>query len=442
MTSKLRIYTIITTFFPDVGGAETQTLAQCQRLQKLGHETQVVTFCHSKDWPKHENIQGIPTLRVGRLLLGRRRHWQPILRRFLYFFAIILLCWTIWHHRKNFDILQVCQCSVLVLPLSLLCLLLKKPMTIVVISSGAEKPTKTNEAATLLAGPLDPNAPWLRIDGRTWIDGDLYGLQRAGKLVVQGTRLLLKHAGAVMIVLSTRMSRYLQTNGFDLPGTELIPNGVDIQRFQPENLNTIDTASEHTVTCVSKLRYEKGIDVLLQAWRIVQAQEPTARLVIVGDGPIHKQLERLAQELQIAQSVEFTGLKSDVPQQLQRGLINILPSRWEGMPNALLEAMASGRACIATHVSGSEDLIEPGINGLLVESEQYEHMAQAILTLLHNPTLARRYGQAARHKVEQEYTLEYVTNRYIEVYRRITKTRDVLPETITTREKLLSGPLV
>ena len=106
-------------------------------------------------------------------------------------------------------------------------------MTIVVISAGAEKPSKTSEAARLLAGPLDPNTPWLQVDGKTWIDGDLYGLQSAGTIVVKVTRWLLKQVRAVVIVLSTRTEGYLRKNGFDLPGTQIIPNGVDITRFQP-----------------------------------------------------------------------------------------------------------------------------------------------------------------------------------------------------------------
>jgi glycosyltransferase involved in cell wall biosynthesis len=157
----------------------------------------------------------------------------------------------------------------------------------------------------------------------------------------------------------------------------------------------------------------------------VQKQKPEARLILVGDGPSEAQLKRLARELNILKSVEFAGQQSDVAGQLHRANIGILPSRWEGMPNALLEYMASGLASIATRVSGSEDLIQPGANGLLVESEDYVEMAQALLTLLGNAELIQKYGAAARQTVEQAYTIDYVTKRYLEVYQRLVARQNI-----------------
>ncbi len=421
---KPRIYTIITTFLPSVGGAETQTLAQSQRLLEVGHDVHIVTFRHRHAWSKRETIKGVPVIRVAGALLGRRHNLPRPVRQLLYLFAMLVMSWTIWSHRNEFDVLQVCQFSLLVLPLALVCRLAKKPMTIIVISAGAEKASKTSGAARLSAGPLDPNLPWLKVEGRTWIDGDLYGLKRAGEHVIRLTRALLDQAGTIIIVLSSRMLQYLQDNDFDLPGTRLIPNGVDINRFQP-GVEDVDVERwARTVVCVSKARYEKGLDILLQAWRLVQEQQEEARLVIVGSGPLQERLKQMASALEISQSVEFAGLRTDVPEQLHRGLIGILPSRWEGMPNALLEAMASGQACVATRVSGSEDLIKHGVNGLLVESENYQEMAQALVTLLQDTPLAQKYGEAARRTVEQEYTLDHVLDMYTAVYQSLIKGHD------------------
>ncbi|GAC1367308.1 MAG: hypothetical protein NVS2B12_09870 [Ktedonobacteraceae bacterium] len=437
MAQKPRIYIAISTFSPYVGGAETQTLAQSQRLMEAGHKVQVVTFRHKHFWTPRETVKGVPVIRLAGLLLGRREKLPRPVQQVLYLIAMLIMSWTIWRHRKEFDVLQVCQFSLLVLPLAIVCRLAKKPMTIVVISAGAEKPTKTNRAAKLIAGPLDPNLPWLQVDGKTWIDGDLYGLKSAGTYVVDYTRTLLKQIGAVIIVLSSRTLRYLKENDFDLPGTQLIPNGVDIARFQPALADGDIAQRARTVVCVSKARYEKGLDVLLQAWHLVHKQQPEAKLVIVGSGPVQKQLEQLASALEITQSVEFAGLQSDVPGQLHRGLIGILPSRWEGMPNALLEAMASGLACIATRVSGSEDLIQHGANGLLVESENYEEMAEALLTLLEDTALAQKYGAAARVTIEEGYTLEHVLNMYTAIYQRLTVDQKQLPAPLELQETTL-----
>jgi glycosyltransferase involved in cell wall biosynthesis len=175
----------------------------------------------------------------------------------------------------------------------------------------------------------------------------------------------------------------------------------------------------HTVICTSRLSYQKGIDVLLQAWKLVLEQLPQARLILVGSGDLQPQLRRMARELRIVESVEFAGLQSDVTAQFHRGGMAVLPSRCEGMSNALLEAMSCGLPCIATRVSGSEDLITHGINGLLVEPEDYGGLAQALLTLLRDPLLAQRYAQAARATIEKHFSLNEVADKYVELYRQM-----------------------
>lgn len=424
---KPRIYVVISTFLPYVGGAEMQTLAKCQRLRENGNKVRIVTFRHQKDWKVREEVKGVQTIRVAGALLGGREKYPRPIQQFLYLLATFVMCWTIWDHRENFDVLLVCQLNVLTLPLSLVCLLAKKPMTIIVISAGTDKADLKAEPR-LLAGPLDPNQEWLKVDSQGWINGgDLQGLERKGKLGLKLTRTFLYRAKAVAIVLSTRTQRYLKEHGFDQLEVERIPNGVDVVRFHPAPAVSPEEEQKKNlrVICVSRLRHEKGNDVLLQAWHLVQKQKPEARLILVGDGPSEAQLKRLARELNILESVEFAGQQSDIPAQLHRASIGILPSRWEGMPNALLEYMASGLASIATRVSGSEDLIQPGVNGLLVESEDYKGMAEALLTLLGNGELIQRYGAAARQTVEQSYTIEYVTKRYLEVYQRLAKCQDI-----------------
>ncbi len=435
MIKQVRIYVAITTFSPLVGGAETQTLAQCQLLRELDYDVQVVTFRHNKEWASYEEVRGVPVHRVAGVLLGNRMGWPRLLQRFAYLLAMLVMSWKLWHERKNYDILQVCQFSLLVLPLAFMCRLARKPMTIVVISAGAGKPTKTDVSAALLAGPLDPSTPWLQVDGKTWIDGDLYGLEQAGPFLVQYIRSLLRRMGAVVIVLSTRMQRYLIDHHFYLPGTRLIPNGVDTVIFQPIPDDGFHEKRTQTVVCVSKLRYEKGIDVLLQAWRLIHEQVPEAQLILVGSGPIQPQLMQLAAALEISESVEFAGLQSNVPAQFQRGTIAILPSRWEGMSNALLEAMACGMACVATRVSGSEDLIQEGSNGLLVEPDDYEAMAQALLALLQDPERTALYGKAARVTVEQHYTLEQIIALYTDIYHHLITPKSQTTEKITASER-------
>jgi glycosyltransferase involved in cell wall biosynthesis len=330
---------------------------------------------------------------------------------------LMVLGWTLWLHRRHYDILHVYQLTLLALPTALVCRLNGKAMVIVVCSANSGKVARSQNKASLVAGPLVATLPWLQVEVDAKNFGDLKDLERLGKPVVQLTRSLLQSIGASVIVLSSRMQRYLTEQDFHLPGTHRIPNGVDITRFTPPRISL--DARAQVVVCISRLSYEKGIDVLLQAWHLVHKQAPQARLIIVGGGPIQARLERLAQALDNLGSVEFAGAQSDIQAQLHRGSLAVLPSRWEGMPNAVLEAMACGMPCVATRVSGSEDIILHGVNGLLVEPEDYQGMAQALLTLLRDPGLVQKYGQAARATIEQHYSLEDITDTYIELYRSI-----------------------
>jgi glycosyltransferase involved in cell wall biosynthesis len=441
-----RIYIVTPTFLPSVGGAEKQAFAQSHSLRERGYETTIVTFRRKRTWLRHELIEGVPVIRVaGMLLEGREKLPRP-LQKLLYLVAMLVMGWTLWRRRQRYDILHVYKLSVLTLPVALVCRLAGKRMLVAVRSADSDKATSSHSKASLLAGPLDPTTPWLQVDerlqatGRVKANSDLEVLAAMGKPVVRFLSSLLYRTHAVVVVLSSRMKSSLAKHGFNVPDVELIPNGVDITRFNPAQVDSSSDGREQVVICVSGLRYEKGVDVLLQAWHLVQQQAPQARLIIVGAGSLQFQLECMAKALDIATSVEFTGLQTDVPAQLHRGGLAVLPSRWEGMPNALLEAMACGLPCVATRVSGSEDIIQHGVNGLLVEPEDYQGMAQALLTLLRDPVLTRKYGQTARKTVERYYSLERIMDKYVELYHKITDGRwQVVEDTPTSKTYHLSS---
>ncbi|HEY6286782.1 MAG TPA: glycosyltransferase family 4 protein, partial [Ktedonobacteraceae bacterium] len=420
--SDPRIYILIDTFHPYVGGAEKQALAQGQSLRKRGYEVTIITFRYERAWPRREVIEGVPVIRVAGMLLGGRKRLSRILQRLLYLLAMVLLSWTLWHHRRYYDVLHVYQLSLLSVPAALVCLLTNKPMIIAVRSAGSGSAKKPDNRASPITGFPDSTALSQQVIRQSLIGTDLDGLEHFGKLVKWFTCSLLLKIHAVIVTLSSRMTSHLADHGFRQFDTQLIPNGVNITRFQPTPVETSIDERARVVICVSQLRFEKGIDILLQAWQMVQeylSQPSHVRLVIVGSGPMRTQFEAMVKVLDIDSSVEFTGLQSDVPAQLHRGNLAVLPSRWEGMPNAVLEAMACGLPCVATRVSGSEDIIQHGVNGLLVEPEDYQGLAQGLLTLLCNPALARQYGSAARTTIEQHYSLEHITDRYVELYQRI-----------------------
>ena len=168
----------------------------------------------------------------------------------------------------------------------------------------------------------------------------------------------------------------------------LIPNGVDVERFHPLEETTTTGERTEVAVCVARMRYEKGIDVLLQAWSIVQRELPQARLVLVGRGQFKRHCKKWQRPWVLQRALSLWDCRKMCQRSYTAG-------RWPpslalgGAMNALLEEMACGLACVATRVSGSEDAIQHGVNGLLVEPEDYRGMAQALLTLLRDPALAR-----------------------------------------------------
>ena len=419
MLSKPRIYIAIATFFPWVGGAEKQALVQAQSLCKRGYAVTIITFRHYRNWLPNEVIEGVPVIRVAGSLLGDRKKLPVLLQKLFYLIAMAVMGLVLWRHRQYYDVLHVYQLNLLALPTAVACRFTGKPMIIAIRSMGPSKEASMHNKNALIAGSLNATAPWLQVDRTTQFGGDLEDLERLGKPAVRFTRSLLDHRQTVVVILSARMKAYLAAHNFHVSNVQLIPNGVDITRFNPRKVDTPIVERARVVVCISRLSHEKGIDMLLQAWHLVHKRLPEAKLIIVGNGPLQAQLECMAQALGITGSVEFAGLQSDVPAQLHRGGLAVLPSHCEGMPNAILEAMACGLPCVATRVSGSEDIIQHGVNGLVVEPGDYESMAEALLNLLRDPVLAKKYGDAARIRIEQHYSLEHITDMYVELYQRI-----------------------
>jgi glycosyltransferase involved in cell wall biosynthesis len=366
-------------------------------------------------------IEEVPVIRVAGKLLGDREKLPRPLQRFLYLLALLVLGWTLWRHRHSYDIVHLYHLSLEVLPVAFACRLTGKPLIVSVRSAGSS----TKPYITPAAGSTHSAPPPMCFERKSRRGGDIEALARFGKPAVLLARRLLQRTGAVVVVLSSRMKSYLAEYSFHPLPVQLIPNGVDIKRFHPLNTSPNRSETNVSVVCVSRLRPEKGIDVLLRAWKIVCMQMPLARLIIVGNGPLQSQLKHMAEELDISDTVEFTGLQSDIAAQFHRGDLAVLPSLYEGMPNALLEAMACGLPCVATWVSGSEDIIQQGMNGLLVEPGDYQGLAEALLTLMYSPERMQSYGCVARATIEAHYSIERVTDLYVELYQHIADRRGV-----------------
>lgn len=391
-----RLFFVIDTFLPLVGGAEKQAFQQASYLHARHFAVTIVTMRYRRDWLVNENLQGVPVRRVAGMVLAWREHAPGLLRRLCYLLALVALTWRLWRCRHEYDILHVFQLTLFALPALLVCRLARKQLVI----------SMRNDAATRREGDIVGKC---RVQTRA----DLEALERLGRPMLRWIEHQLQLVGARLVVLSSQMYTSLKRSGLEGKEVLLIPNGVDTLCFQPW---PEQRDARPLVVCVAKMRYQKGIDLLLRAWQQVIREIPSARLLLLGDGPLLSALESLAESLEITSSVEFTGFCANVVPYLQRARIAVLPSRWEGMPNALLETMACGLACVATRVSGSADLLQEDAYGLLVEPEDVPGLVDALVRLLRKPDLVQRYGQLARQRVEEQYSFQHVMEQHLKLY--------------------------
>jgi len=200
-----------------------------------------------------------------------------------------------------------------------------------------------------------------------------------------------------------------------------IPNGVEVSRFArgaPVGFRSQIGArdGEVLVTYVGRLERQKGVDVMLCAGAKALRHKGDLRFLVVGAGPDRSAFEVLAARLGIAGHVDFLGWRPDVPDILAASDIFVLPSRWEGMPNALLEAMASGTASVASDVEGVRELIEPGRSGLVVLPGDADALAGAVVSLARDEGLRKRLGAAARRSVTEHFDIGSVVQQYVRLY--------------------------
>ncbi|MFF3937849.1 glycosyltransferase [Streptomyces phaeofaciens] len=202
----------------------------------------------------------------------------------------------------------------------------------------------------------------------------------------------------------------------------VVPNGVDPERFRPGPagparaalLPDLDPAAP-LVVCVGRLCRQKGQDVLLRAWADVVRQAPGARLVLVGDGPDRAALRSLA-----PRSVVFAGTAADPAPWYRAADLVVLPSRWEGMALAPLEALACGRAVVLTEVDGArESLPADLVPHCLVPADDPKALAGAVTALLADPSLRASLGHRGSRHVLSTHDVRRTAEAVADLYREL-----------------------
>src|SRR5579859_7741593 len=438
----LHVFILAFLFRPAIGGAEMQAEKHARQLLKLGHKVTVLTLQFHKSWTADEILDGLHVLRIGGSF---RRDGQLRIGRFGIILINFVLLLKLWRLRHQFDLIHSMQFSTMSATATFICKLMHKPIVISIQSAGPDEKQALRHAqqgVSLMADTLQ-GADYLTVNARNWVAGDLASIQKS--IIIGGKQLsaFLKSSHAYYQALSTRSRSYLISNGFRPEQIVIIPNGVDTEKYQPAT-RPDPAKPERDIICVARLEYPKGTDVLLHAWgRLMNAPagwraELKPRLRIAGGGEFRPQMERIVRELGIQDSVEFLGMRRDVLDLLHQAWGFVLPSRWEGMPNALVEAMACGLPCVATCVSGSEDLITHGVNGLLVPPEEPAEMAQALRCIIEDSVLAEQLAHEARATIVRNYQISSIVERCLRLYRQLlTSGKQAIPHTLEQEVKNL-----
>jgi glycosyltransferase involved in cell wall biosynthesis len=365
-----------------VGGAARQAVKLSQVLRSRGVETYILTHRPRPRFPSHEVVDEVPVRYVDSLywLLHRKglRRLEAILR------LGVLVAYLV-RQRRAYDIIHIhTGATVTALAGVLAGRWLGKPTVLKITNSGALN------------------------DFHRFREG--CGLPAPNRLAA-----LLRSATRV-VTLNVEAAHELAAEGFDPQQIVHIPNGVEVNRILPKSCYKGD-APPH-LTYIGRLHVSKGLDVLLETL----AQLPSGldwRLTLVGDGPARAALTRQAKRLGLEDRVVFTGEVSDVRPYLQAADIFVLLSSAEGISNALLEAMAAGLVCVAADNAGNRRVLTHNQTGMLVPLGDTGVLTRVLASVLVDPRLRERLGQAARRFVEANFSLSRVTEAYLALYQRL-----------------------
>jgi glycosyltransferase involved in cell wall biosynthesis len=356
---------------PSIGGVERQSHLLARGLMLRGHQVRVIA-ARLPGFPAAEEVDSI---RIQRVSAGSGSRWQKMAT----YVAGMLLAtrqsgaWA--------DVIHVQQVLYPAAAMALLASAYRKPL--VVTNAGS---------------------------------GDFGGVQLMRRLPLGRLSLGLIARAAYGVSLNAEMTHEMQDAGFrrlrQIPnGVELPPETTPEMRMMARQNLGIDGLM---VLYVGRLEQEKGVDLLIRAWQ--QVEVPGVKLIIVGDGPERDSFARLARSAPGQRAIDLAGPTTDVRTYFQAADLFVLPSRSEGISYALLEAMASGLAVVATDVGGNREVICDASVGTLVRPLDPPALTEAVTRLLLSQEIRKANGAAARAHVQSSYSAERMVAAYEQLY--------------------------
>jgi len=226
----------------------------------------------------------------------------------------------------------------------------------------------------------------------------------------------------VVVAFSNGHAKHLREVGIAKKRIRIIQNAIDISKmndhvkrakikrmemgFSPEDL---------VIATAGRLSPEKAQEDLIMAYSRIQPQFPHLELLLLGDGSLRRPLEQLVHGKDIP-NVHFLGFRRDIDEIMATVDVFVLPSLTEGLPNVILEAFACKKSVVSTSVGGVPELVDHGINGLLVQPARPDLLAESIVKCISATDTMRKMGEAGFHKVKSEFTLEVQPTMLEEIY--------------------------
>lgn len=368
---------VLSDYFPPHigGGVERAAYELSRRIAAQGHHVTVLTL-NTRKAPARESMEGMAVIRVDSLDLTKTLGIQLGLS-----FAALPALWRLLKPGR-WDLIHAHS---LFFQLSLVGVLLARLRGIPVVTTAHLGPARD-------------------LGGRYGLLSSLYE-QTLGRAVLKcSTR---------VIGVSEAVARHVRGLGSAAAKTVAIPNGVDVEAFKPRR----GAGKGETVIFVGRLIFNKGPQFLVEALPAVATRFPEARFQLIGEGPLRSELETRVARAGLGERVRFLGEREDVPALLAEGDLLVRPSLLEGLPLAVLEAMACGLPIIATPVGGTPEVVKDGVNGFLVKPGDVSQLTERLCDLLADAALRRKMGRANRSLVEQGYSWDEIATRTLAVYR-------------------------
>jgi glycogen synthase len=231
-----------------------------------------------------------------------------------------------------------------------------------------------------------------------------------------------EHSAEAVLVITPRLCRLLVSDGIHETRIHVIPPGVNPSLFEGPFEDPFSGVGRPRVLFVGRLAPQKGVGTLVEAAGLLE--HPSAQVLLVGDGPERKALERETERLGVGDRLRFEGFVTHdrLPAAMAHADVLVLPSLYEELGTVLLEAMQAALPIVASKTGGIPDVIEDGVNGLLVPPGDPEALARAIDRILSDGDLARRLSEGAQQR-GKDYDWKVLAEHVLRVYQGLTAGR-------------------